>query len=384
MKDSAKWDRLLKQALAATEEPEEELNDELKQRWKENNDMGSTPRKRIYAGALVAAFVLVLSVTAVAATQLFNAKDIVEHFGDEVLAEAFASPDAIEINETRTSGGFKVTLHGVVSGAGLTKFNDEVGGIQADRTYAVVSIAREDGSPMPETSDPAYDQVPFFISPLIKGQEPWRVNIASMRGAYSSAVLDGVMYRLIEADGVEMFADRGVYLAVSNTTFYDINAFNYDEVTGEMSPNPEYEGVSVLFDLPLDESKADPEKAEAYLRDLLTVPPNNRNEAEIEDFRARLLSYVEQGTVIPGSDRELKLNEEGKWYYEFDDGQYAERSPEHLPNEDHFSYVVNISGSPDGTYSALHFYTDEDGVLRGRVVLLPEDADLDFLRPHRE
>lgn len=69
---------------------------------------------------------------------------------------------------------------------------------------------------MPATSEPEYGQDPFFVSPLIKGLKPWQVNITTMNGGYSEAVIDGIMYRLIECDGVEMFADRGVYLAVSN------------------------------------------------------------------------------------------------------------------------------------------------------------------------
>lgn len=379
MKDSAKWDRLLKQALAATEKPEEELNEKIIQYWEEKRSMKSLFRKRVYAGTFVAALMLVLTVTAVAATQLFQAKDVAERMGDQVLAEAFASPDAIEMNQSFTSGGYTVTLHGIVSGAGLSTFNDEVGDIAVDRTYAVVSIANEDGSPMPETSDPAYDQEPFFVSPLIKGQQPWRLNIATMHGGYRSIVLDGVMYRLVECDGVEMFADRGVYLAVSNTTFYDKNAFIYHESTGEIRPNPEYEGVSVLFDLPLDESKADPEKAEAYLRETLTVPSENSEENEAETMQESLLSVIERGTVIPESDLELTITEEGTWYYEFN-GQRAEENPEFLPNVDqeNFSYIVGISEFADGTIEVLQFYKDEDGVLKGRIVVLPEDADLDF------
>ncbi|HEX2926510.1 MAG TPA: hypothetical protein VHP38_09690 [Ruminiclostridium sp.] len=37
------------------------------------------------------------------------------------------------------------------------------------------------------------------------------------------------MYRLIECDSIEMFADRGVYLCVSTSTLYDNMAFNYDK-----------------------------------------------------------------------------------------------------------------------------------------------------------
>jgi hypothetical protein len=138
--------------------------------------------------------------------------------------------------------------------------------IHPDRTYAVVSIARQDGSKMPDTRDAEYCKVPFFVSPLVKGKKPWQANIASMNGGYSELVVDGVMYRVIECDGLEMFADRGLYLCISDTSFYSIKAFEYDEATGQVTPNKDYKGVNALFELPLNTGNADSERAEEYLK----------------------------------------------------------------------------------------------------------------------
>lgn len=81
------------------------------------------------------------------------------------------------------------------------------------------------------------------------------------------------MYRLIECDGVKMFADRGGYLAISSgSPFYNSEAFTYEDSTGEIRPNNDYDGAAVLFDLPLDTSKADPVRAEVYLQQLLREP----------------------------------------------------------------------------------------------------------------
>ena len=102
--------------------------------------------------------------------------------------------------------------------------------MNVEKTYAVVAITKQEGS-MPDTSDEDYNSTPFCI-PVIHGQEPWLYNIAGMNGGYSAFVKDGIMYRLIECDSLEMFADRGLSLIVSSTTFYDINAYNYDEATG--------------------------------------------------------------------------------------------------------------------------------------------------------
>jgi hypothetical protein len=132
------------------------------------------------------------------------------------------------------------------------------------KTYAVVAIARQDDT-MPAVSDAGYDGTPFFISPLIHGQKPWQFNAASMGGGYAACVKEGIMYRLIECDNIEMFADRGLSLIVSSTDFYSIEAFDYNEGTGLVTPKTDFDGVNVIFDLPLDVAHADYEKAQEYL-----------------------------------------------------------------------------------------------------------------------
>jgi hypothetical protein len=113
MNDSEKWDRLLKQALASAVEPEEELNQSIINRFKERARMKRGNRKRVSVGLLVVVFTLVLSITAFASTQLFNSKEIAEHLGDRSLAEAFEGSEAIEINQTTSSGDYNITLHGI-------------------------------------------------------------------------------------------------------------------------------------------------------------------------------------------------------------------------------------------------------------------------------
>lgn len=272
MKNPEQFDQLLKQALSSTIEPSEDLNQKIIHRLKEKSIMKPIRKKRVSVALVAAAITLTMSITAFAAWQLLNPKQVAQHFGDKTLAHAFNNKNAIEINKSVASGGYNFTLLGIVSGKNLSDFKSSADDIHPDRTYAVVSIAKQDGSKMPDTKDEEYGKVPFFISPLIKDQKPWQVNIASMNGGYSECVIDGIMYRLIECDGVEMFADRGLYLCISTSSFYDINAFNYNEKTGEISPKSGYNGANVLFDLPLDIKKADHEKAEKYLRDLFKEP----------------------------------------------------------------------------------------------------------------
>lgn len=396
MSDSDQWDRLLRQALAPAEEPDEKLNQHIIQQWREKSRMKRVNKKRISAGALAAVIALALSVTAYAAAQLFSSRQVAEHLGEKALAEAFESKDAIEMNRTVDSGDYRVTLHGIVSGAGLRGFeglessegseSSESSGssaqaIKPDKTYAVVSIARQDGAPMPHTSDPSYGEVPFFVSPLIKGLKPWQVNIASMGGGYSEFVLDGVMYRLIECDGVEMFADREVYLAISSgSSFYSNDAFAYDDSTGEVSPKAGYEGTAVLFELPLDPGKADRAKADAYLEQLLKEPSadNGAGQAEARsEEEARLVKEIEElksklssGTVIPESVKEVSYDNKGNIVYEHD-GWRVMLPPGELFAEGQTGYSEAAGFSGDGErMMALQFHKDEQGVITGRILIL--------------
>ncbi len=384
MKD-ADWERLLKQSLASTAEPEDKLNESLIHQLKERSQMKHKYRKRLSAGLLAAVLLLALSVSAYAAAQLFSAKQIVDHLGDKLLADAFESKDAIQINQSKTSGDYRFTLHGLVSGAGLSEFPHSAEEIYPDRTYVVVSIARQDGKPMPDTRDPEYGKEPFFVSPLIKGLEPWRINIASMSGAYSETVIDGVMYRLLECDQVEIFADRGVYLAISSgKTFYSTEAYRYDENTGEIQPKEDYPGAAVLFDLPLDEAKADSVKAEAYVEAVLSPSRSTERHAEewgnwMRNLKAKIRNGERIGETIPESVKEVSYDDAGNIIYTFDDGRSTTESPEQLFEEGQIGFSdrrLSISGGADDIYEAVLFHRDENGVITGRIIVLDEEPPL--------
>ena len=61
------------------------------------------------------------------------------------------------------------------------------------------------------------------------------------------------------------FADRGIYIGVSESMAYDNHAYSYDESSGELNRNESYQGVNALFVLTIDPAKADPEKAAAII-----------------------------------------------------------------------------------------------------------------------
>ena len=244
-------DVLLKQALKSTETPEKELIQKVKYEFiseqKEKNiPMNKTIKKSFIAIVTAVMAVVIMSGTAFAAWYFLKPSEIADKFENPALSAAFESDTAVNINETVTSGNYKLTLLAAVAGKDITDmpyYNSDA--IKSDRTYTVIAIQNAEGTAM------TYDE-PFFASPLVKGVEPSMKNAANMNGGYSELVIDGILYRIIECDNVEMFADKGLYFAICDGVFYNTDAFIYNEQTGEISSNPAYSGTSAIFDLPLD------------------------------------------------------------------------------------------------------------------------------------
>lgn len=205
-----------------------------------------------------------------AAGVMMNASQAAEAVGEGDVAALFEGSGAIAVNETQSDAGYDVTLLGLVTGDHLTDtwssgWTD--GAPENGTTYAVVAVRKSDGTPMPELSD---ETDPFRLSdsfaqprlaiPDLQPAEYW------LNPERKDVVQDGVHYLLIGCDNVEIFADRDVVLCVSTgSAFYNTEAFRFDTSTGAVTANPDYTGVNLVFDLPLDESKADPEAARNFI-----------------------------------------------------------------------------------------------------------------------
>ena len=150
---------------------------------------------------------------------------------------------------------------GIASGENLSKFESSSWELFPEKTYAVVAVEKTDGSPM------SFDDQ-ILVTPLIEGLRPWEYNIFTMNGGYTADIIDGVLYRIIEFDNIEYFADRNVYIAVLSEAFPDNTAYSFDETTGAIAPKDDYNGTNILIKLELDKSKADPKKAMEYLNKL--------------------------------------------------------------------------------------------------------------------
>lgn len=226
-------------------------------------------KKRNYykAAAAAAAVVLASTITVGAAMRFFTPKEAALELSGVEAAELFESDDAVYINETQEGKQYNYTLLGITEGANILQLDTEGERLDKDAFYAVVAVSNKDGSNL-SLNDFWDSENGHFISPLIQGLEPWRYNIASMNGGYSEMEKNGVVYRMINCDKIGYFADRSLYLCISDTNFYETDAYDYDEQSGLITRNEDYEGTNLLFDLPIKSDRANAEKAEEYLKEL--------------------------------------------------------------------------------------------------------------------
>ncbi|MCM1262896.1 MAG: DUF4179 domain-containing protein [Butyrivibrio sp.] len=394
-------DKLLKAALTPIELPDtelNELNDRILLKLKERDDMKNEQRRykgRIgAAAAIVIGVLLVCSGTAFALYKYLSPAEVAMETSNDALQKAFLSDDAILVNETVESGGYRITLLGSVTGKDINEFISD-GVPKNDRIYTVVAIERADGIPMPDTSSDDYGKEAFYVSHYIHGLNPVRYSLMSMGGGYTELVRDGIQYRILDMDNIEMFADRGIYVGVSSGTFYDAEAYIYDENTGEMSRNGDYGGVNVLFKLPVDKSKADPAAAEAYLKEfeLAMNTPSQPKEKDavdlsVDEFMEKLTpENIDEYAVPVETTRQIcTIDEQKNVNYSYDLGEstcagitaFDSLFPDGNPGmSSNFGYSYSESGLAD-LYIDV-FILNEDGTVT-YVVYQPKDLESE-LRP---
>ena len=210
-------------------------------------------KRSLKTAVIAAALVMMVAGTAFAAWHLLTPGEVAEQLGHPTLSAAFNSENAINLNASQTAGGYIFTLMSIVSGDDISDQRVYAEAeVLRDRTYAVVAIQKEDGSPMD------FDEF-FFIRPFIRGIMPWHFGLS---GGGNAAIIDGVKYVLVEFDDMTIFADRGVYIGINSGWDY-VNAFIFEET--RIRPNPDFDGVNILFEIPLDVSLADPAKAQELL-----------------------------------------------------------------------------------------------------------------------
>lgn len=214
--------------------------------------------RKICIAALMAVVVLGASGSVYAAIKWMNASETADNLGNKKLAEAFGKQEKDIIEES--AGDYTVAYLGVVSGVNISDLvmPEE---IDDSKMYATVAIKKQNGEDMTYEDE-------IMVSPFIQGLAPWEYNIATMNGGAWYNIVDGVQYRIIEVDNIEIFADRELYLGVTDSNFGFAQCYQYDEATGKIGRNEAYDGLNLLFKLDVDKSKADSAAAEEYINNM--------------------------------------------------------------------------------------------------------------------
>ena len=326
------FDNKLKKAMRPSEEPDFWLNQKIINRNLEVKKMRKNTWKRTAVTFGAVGLLLTGSVGVTAALRYFTPDQVAKETENNKLAKAFDSKGAIDIDENQQTGGYDITLLGMVSGKNLSDFESYANGeLQADRTYAVVAIANADGTKMQEKDKDGYNvgyTDKFFVSPFIEGYNPNRYNAYAFNGGVTYFVKDGVLYWLLDTDNIEMFANHTIYLGVTENLGVVGEAYTYQEDSGKIEKNKEYSGVNALFTLPIDKSKASEEEAEKYMDSLFNDGAADDTEEagdvqQMEDdeefFSSLTLDNIEEYAIKEESTvKTLKPDKDGyiTWDYE--------------------------------------------------------------------
>lgn len=372
-------DELLKNALTPTDMPHEKLNNQVLWKVKERESMSS--KKRIPAAIIATGVLLLSSVTAMAAYHYLSPAQVAEELDDNALNKAFLGDEAVLVNETQEIGDYRVTLLGSAAGKNISDYLFIENGMpKGDRIYTVVAIEHTDGTPMPDTSSEEYGNESFYVSHYIHGLNPNQYSLMTMGGGYSEFVRDGIQYRILEMDNIEMFADRGIYVGVTASDFYDSDAYIYDETSGDISRNPDYTGLNALFELPIDKSKADPEAAERYLHilqyswDKLSEPiERNETQLAVDEFMKRITpeNLDDYAAPVESTRMVCPVDDEGVISYEYEfesgaSGSGADYFDSLFPDSVAGTRIIGGYSYSDGGLDTLNinvFILNEDGTV---------------------
>lgn len=216
-------------------------------------------KKSIKIISIAAAIAALVAISALAVSVLLTPGEVAEYFGNDEVAQAFENGDAQVINQTVEDSGYIFTLEGVAPGKALEYINSEM--VDVNRTYVVVNMRKADGSEI--TYEDSVTFIPFF-----EGYDPWQVNGLHLGGASAhKTIQNNILYYLWDFTDLEVFADRKIYLAGFGGIAPGPDKFVLN-ADGSIGFAAGYEGVKVMFEIQLDASKANPEKASEMLENM--------------------------------------------------------------------------------------------------------------------
>ena len=167
-------------------------------------------------------------------------------------------------------------------------------------------VTRADGEPLTDYPD-------LYYSPLVDGYHVGCVNTWTLGSTTQLFLEDGAVYCLFDCRNLEMFADHTVRFAIyEGSGVPDTDIFSMAE-DGTISLREN--AVGALFTLPLDESKADPAAAQAFVEStgLVWEPITDEELAAREQAAA--------GADTPGVPLRRELSVLHRGYHHHADGK---------------------------------------------------------------
>lgn len=169
MRTDKEMDLLMHRALASDVEPEPAVNDELVRMWEqaESGILSGSPkrkgkkviqmknRRKMSMAAVAVICVLAMSATVTAAVKYLSKEEVITQLGGEDVKDAFETGNVLEIDQTVEQGDYIFKLYALATKEQLAASGLEEGAEEGG-TYAVVSIAKKDGTPMPATDSNEY------------------------------------------------------------------------------------------------------------------------------------------------------------------------------------------------------------------------------------
>ncbi len=251
-----------------------EADDALVTRAAEAGGSVRVRRPRVYRRAVLIAAVLavVFSVSAAAAYRFLLPKGLEEAlelsspYITTVIDEGRADGAQVKIrNKTANSAGFTVTFEALVKGESMRQsfINgvDEREIIGYERTYAVFSIVREDGTRVLDPERANASDFGYIVS--MKGYAP---NPGMFESRFTFYDGDTVLYLACDVTNCLPFADRDLTISVIGNFVATQEIIRMDE-NGDPVFTESWKGLACSFPLALDPALADADAAAKYMEE---------------------------------------------------------------------------------------------------------------------
>lgn len=235
-----------------------------------------TKKGRKFKIMLIAAVIVLLAtVSAGAAVYLFSLPDGLADTLDMnsdynlkvVVDMENCDEDSIQtVQKTVSAKGYSVTFEAIVEGTAIrSSFIEAQDGMtySADKAYAIFSIRRDDGKAMLYADhDEAMNASDIGYVVLLPGYMPSRAMFDYDMGLYEE---NNILYIACDITQVYMFADYDLSIAVIGDHVASGDIIRMDE-NGGFYFMDSYDGIQAMFDFDIDDSYADPEKAQQHMQ----------------------------------------------------------------------------------------------------------------------